>query len=271
MSSRFVKGQKKYMSENTFRGRICNVVIIGPVTEELQHAFHSVKENKAICCTVLTTLVFCRESNYGLTKGMTQVYQGRKRAFNHNAANQPDLTRSRVQLKKMTLKTVGLEKVVDKAEKLISQTYNVANVMSGQHACVQARIKRISKNAPKHNLTVGQATIGLSDAALVILLIVMKYLPSCRKESRAELINLSVTSHASDIKVVVQHLPLFSIVKEPVCGWIDSIYGPVGAQIGYFTGFIKTGVRKPSIKINIVPVDLVINSIIAAAYIIGIR
>nr|CAD7263535.1 unnamed protein product [Timema shepardi] len=76
---------------------------------------------------------------------------------------------------------------------------------------------------------------------------------------------------AADLPLsIVRPSQVFSTVKEPICGWIDNLYGPTGAQIGYFSGFIKTGVRKTSIKINIVPVDLVINSIIAAAYIIGI-
>nr|CAD7411036.1 unnamed protein product [Timema poppensis] len=30
-------------------------------------------------------------------------------------------------------------------------------------------------------------------------------------------------------------------LKEPVCGWIDNVYGPNGAGIGVFAGLIRTG------------------------------
>ncbi|GBN73864.1 hypothetical protein AVEN_189452-1 [Araneus ventricosus] len=59
----------------------------------------------------------------------------------------------------------SLEKVVAKPEKLISQSYDGTNVMSGQHAGVQAFIQRAYKNAQyvhcyahQLNLIVGQAT-----------------------------------------------------------------------------------------------------------------
>ncbi|GBM86440.1 hypothetical protein AVEN_108452-1 [Araneus ventricosus] len=59
----------------------------------------------------------------------------------------------------------SLEKVVDKPEKLISQSYDGTNVMSGQHFSVQAFIRCAYKNAlyvhcyaHQLNLIVGQAT-----------------------------------------------------------------------------------------------------------------
>ncbi|GBN00612.1 hypothetical protein AVEN_86377-1 [Araneus ventricosus] len=59
----------------------------------------------------------------------------------------------------------SLEKVVAKPEKLISQSYDGTNAMSGQHAGVQAFIQRAYKNAQyvhcyadQLNLNVGQAT-----------------------------------------------------------------------------------------------------------------
>ncbi|CAG2056327.1 unnamed protein product [Timema podura] len=63
---------------------------------------------------------------------------------------------------------------------------------------------------------------------------------------------------------------LVATMKEPIPGWTDNIFGPAGAVIGYASGVIKTGVNNNSVSQDIVPVDLVINSIIAAAYIVGI-
>nr|CAD7448506.1 unnamed protein product [Timema bartmani] len=64
---------------------------------------------------------------------------------------------------------------------------------------------------------------------------------------------------------------IVSTMKEPIPGWIDNIFGPIGAGIGYASGVIKTGVSNPSVSLDMVPADLVINSIIAAAYNVGIR
>nr|CAD7398555.1 unnamed protein product [Timema cristinae] len=71
-------------------------------------------------------------------------------------------------------------------------------------------------------------------------------------------------------RVAWQNNTVFAVVKEPIYGWTDNLHGPTGAQIGYFTGFIKSAIRNSSIKMDLVPVDLVVNSIIAAAYIVGI-
>nr|CAD7433086.1 unnamed protein product [Timema monikensis] len=54
-------------------------------------------------------------------------------------------------------------------------------------------------------------------------------------------------------------------LKEPVCGWIDNVYGPNGAGIGTFAGLIRTGVTHTETKLNVIPVDMVANCIIASA------
>nr|CAD7431730.1 unnamed protein product [Timema monikensis] len=72
------------------------------------------------------------------------------------------------------------------------------------------------------------------------------------------------------VSIQRRHLRIFAVVKEPIYGWTDNLHGPTGAQIGYLTGFIKSAIRNSSIRLDLVPVDLVVNSIIAAAYIVGI-
>nr|CAD7462155.1 unnamed protein product [Timema tahoe] len=90
--------------------------------------------------------------------------------------------------------------------------------------------------------------------------------------------DLGVVTHDDMSNVIYNHKIrrerkkyLLSTLKEPIPGWIDNIFGPIGAGIGYASGVIRTGVYNPSASLDMVPVDLVINSIIAAAYNVGIR
>nr|CAD7600338.1 unnamed protein product [Timema genevievae] len=77
---------------------------------------------------------------------------------------------------------------------------------------------------------------------------------------------------AADLPIsIVRPSQVVATMKEPIPGWTDNIFGPAGAVIGYASGVIKTGVNNNSVSQDIVPVDLVINFIIAAAYIVGIR
>nr|CAD7597158.1 unnamed protein product [Timema genevievae] len=54
--------------------------------------------------------------------------------------------------------------------------------------------------------------------------------------------------------------------KEPVCGWIDNVYGPNGATVGAIAGLVRTGISHAETKLDIIPVDMVANCIIAAAF-----
>nr|CAD7601195.1 unnamed protein product [Timema genevievae] len=60
-------------------------------------------------------------------------------------------------------------------------------------------------------------------------------------------------------------------LKEPLIGWIDNIYGPIGAVVGIGAGLLRTGIRKADFKSDIIPGDLVINGIIVAAYDVAVR
>ncbi|XP_050339348.1 putative fatty acyl-CoA reductase CG5065 isoform X2 [Bactrocera neohumeralis] len=59
---------------------------------------------------------------------------------------------------------------------------------------------------------------------------------------------------------------VISTYRDPVCGWIDNFYGPTGAIAGAGTGVIRTLRCDPRAVANMVPVDLCVNSIIAAAW-----
>lgn len=58
-------------------------------------------------------------------------------------------------------------------------------------------------------------------------------------------------------------------MKEPVAGYIDNIYGPVGITLGAAMGVMRTLHGDENLIADIVPSDYVINNIIAAAWHVG--
>ncbi|XP_023160221.1 fatty acyl-CoA reductase wat-like [Drosophila hydei] len=59
---------------------------------------------------------------------------------------------------------------------------------------------------------------------------------------------------------------VISTYREPVSGWIDNFYGPTGAIAGAGTGLLRTLRCNPKAIANMVPVDLCVNSMIAASW-----
>ncbi|PNF42320.1 Fatty acyl-CoA reductase wat [Cryptotermes secundus] len=53
---------------------------------------------------------------------------------------------------------------------------------------------------------------------------------------------------------------------EPVCGWIDNLYGPTGVFVGAGTGLIRTVHIDGDKVANIVPVDMAVNALIVSAW-----
>lgn len=54
--------------------------------------------------------------------------------------------------------------------------------------------------------------------------------------------------------------------KEPVRGWSDNIYGPTGVIVGAGTGVLRVVLSDSETVANMVPVDMTVNGLIAAAY-----
>nr|CAD7591462.1 unnamed protein product [Timema genevievae] len=74
---------------------------------------------------------------------------------------------------------------------------------------------------------------------------------------------------ASDLPIAVvrpSQVHVSGTLKEPLCGWIDNVNGPNGAAAGSFAGLVRTGVCHAETKLNMIPVDMVANCIIAAAF-----
>jgi len=58
-------------------------------------------------------------------------------------------------------------------------------------------------------------------------------------------------------------------VEEPMPGWIDNIYGPIGLFIGGGKGLIRIACCNKSVNQNAVPVDIVIKAIIVVSWKLG--
>ncbi|KAG8310386.1 hypothetical protein J6590_064970 [Homalodisca vitripennis] len=54
--------------------------------------------------------------------------------------------------------------------------------------------------------------------------------------------------------------------REPVRGWTDNVYGPFGVMVGVAMGFLHCFRINKELCLDIVPVDLVVNGMIAAAW-----
>ncbi|CAG2058109.1 unnamed protein product, partial [Timema podura] len=77
---------------------------------------------------------------------------------------------------------------------------------------------------------------------------------------------------ANDLPIsIVRPSQVAGTLKEPLIGWIDNIYGPIGAVVGIGAGLLRSGIRKADFKSDIIPGDLVINGIIVAAYDVAVR
>ncbi|XP_050540836.1 fatty acyl-CoA reductase wat-like isoform X3 [Daktulosphaira vitifoliae] len=62
---------------------------------------------------------------------------------------------------------------------------------------------------------------------------------------------------------------VISTYKEPVRGWIDNVYGPIGMIVGAGTGVLHTFQCNVNQVLDMVPVDLAVNALICAAYKVG--
>lgn len=59
------------------------------------------------------------------------------------------------------------------------------------------------------------------------------------------------------------------INKDPLPGWIDNMYGPTGVVVGAGTGVLRTLHVGPDITADMVPVDMAVNAMLAAAWDVG--
>ncbi|KAK4878118.1 hypothetical protein RN001_010624 [Aquatica leii] len=79
-----------------------------------------------------------------------------------------------------------------------------------------------------------------------------------------------VRREAKDLPIaIVRPSVVIASIKEPVRGWIDNIYGPTGIFLGMSVGMVRTCVVQENYFADQVPVDYVVNNLIAAAWSLG--
>lgn len=54
--------------------------------------------------------------------------------------------------------------------------------------------------------------------------------------------------------------------REPLCGWIDNMYGPTGIVVGVGAGLLRVFYGRKENQAELVPVDMVVNGILASAW-----
>lgn len=65
---------------------------------------------------------------------------------------------------------------------------------------------------------------------------------------------------------IVRPSMILSTYKEPIPGWVDNVYGPLGVTFSVGVGLMRTLHCAPDNKADMVPVDYVVNSLLAVAY-----
>nr|XP_050868792.1 fatty acyl-CoA reductase wat-like isoform X2 [Vespula vulgaris] len=83
-------------------------------------------------------------------------------------------------------------------------------------------------------------------------------------KSMAEIV---VKKHVDSIPIgIFRPAIVVPTYREPVPGWIDNLYGPVGITISVLMGLMRVYYCDGSIKANLVPADLTVNGLIVSAW-----
>ncbi|XP_071561646.1 uncharacterized protein [Temnothorax nylanderi] len=69
---------------------------------------------------------------------------------------------------------------------------------------------------------------------------------------------------------IVRPSMVTSSIKEPVLGWLDNIYGPIGLYIGGGKGIIRVGCLSKYVHENVIPVDIVVKATLVVSWKLGL-
>lgn len=76
-----------------------------------------------------------------------------------------------------------------------------------------------------------------------------------------------IVEQASDLPIaIVRPSIVVAAWKEPLRGWIDNLNGPTGLILAIGKGLLRSMQVSRSVKADVIPVDIVINTMIASAY-----
>jgi len=70
--------------------------------------------------------------------------------------------------------------------------------------------------------------------------------------------------------IIVSHILVVPTTQEPVPGWLDNVYGPIGLFIGGGKGILRVACLNKTVNEDAVPVDIVIKIIIVVTWKIGL-
>lgn len=59
---------------------------------------------------------------------------------------------------------------------------------------------------------------------------------------------------------------MISTHREPVAGWLDNLNGPAGITLGSLMGTIRCMHCDKNLRVDLVPVDMAANAMLAAAW-----
>ncbi|XP_067204289.1 fatty acyl-CoA reductase wat-like [Linepithema humile] len=75
-----------------------------------------------------------------------------------------------------------------------------------------------------------------------------------------------IRKQAGDLPIgIFRPAIIISTYREPIRGWIDNLYGPTGIILGASIGLLRSVHCDGSMSTNVIPADLVINTLIACA------
>lgn len=72
-------------------------------------------------------------------------------------------------------------------------------------------------------------------------------------------------------KLVFCLIPVTASTREPYPGWIEGLNGPTGLMVGAARGIVRSMHCNPDYPADIIPVDITINTIIAATWQRGLQ
>lgn len=76
-----------------------------------------------------------------------------------------------------------------------------------------------------------------------------------------------IASEAADLPVaIVRPSIVIAAWKDPLPGWIDNINGPTGLMVAVGKGLLRTMHVLPKCRAEVIPVDIVVNTMIASTY-----
>jgi hypothetical protein len=66
------------------------------------------------------------------------------------------------------------------------------------------------------------------------------------------------------------YVPVVNSANDPFPGWVDNVYGPIGLFIAAGKGVLRVVYDSKHTTLDLIPVDFVIKTVIAAAWKLGL-